>query len=456
MSAFRPNVFKSSDPSAPVMTGTGAGTLLGVLDHCLVIGRVFGYSGATSGYTDNSVEARTEGAPSFAVFPDGLSGDAMYLGQCARFAAAGMSVAASGVGGAYAWEYWNGSSWTALTVSDGTAGFVQDGVVTWTKPGDWATTTVNAVNMYWVRVRCTSTPSTNPTVYSITATGWLVGYTTTYTRAYRTSRLSPRRSVNCSLYIDDSAATPTAVRGRGYEWIDKQAPSGAAGSYGPFPTEAQVAGGLYFRRSFFQDGAASKWIVVADDRTMYVFVSYPGYDYWAGPFAFGEFYSYVGELHRTMIIAHGQQQVRNTLGVLGANVTATLPSGHFFEQAYSSRGPQEFGMVADSAKAPTADVGGDRYSLRGNVAYPNPADGGAYLVPVMLYAASHVRGHLRGAWCPLHAATWAADGDTFSGQGALAGRTFLVVKEIPAETNVGQSGVDGSIVIETSDTWDTN
>jgi hypothetical protein len=50
-------------------------------------------------------------------------------------------------------EYWNGSAWTALTVTDGTNNWQNDGSVTFTPPGNWATTTVNLVtDLYWVRI----------------------------------------------------------------------------------------------------------------------------------------------------------------------------------------------------------------------------------------------------------------------------------------------------------------
>lgn len=72
-----------------------------------------------------------------------------------------------GVGGVVAWEYWNGSAWTALSgVTDGTAGFtaaLADGVVvSWTVPTDWARNEINGVSAYYVRARCTTVWTTNP------------------------------------------------------------------------------------------------------------------------------------------------------------------------------------------------------------------------------------------------------------------------------------------------------
>lgn len=72
-----------------------------------------------------------------------------------------------GVGGVVVWEYWNGSAWTALTVSDGTNNFTaassSNQVVSWTPPLDWTANTLNSVLAFYVRARCTTVWSTNPT-----------------------------------------------------------------------------------------------------------------------------------------------------------------------------------------------------------------------------------------------------------------------------------------------------
>lgn len=59
------------------------------------------------------------------------------------------------------WEYWNGSSWGALTIEDSTLSLLQTGVnsVHWVPPSDWATTSVNSVTGYWVRFRVVSVAS---------------------------------------------------------------------------------------------------------------------------------------------------------------------------------------------------------------------------------------------------------------------------------------------------------
>lgn len=71
-----------------------------------------------------------------------------------------------GVGGVVAWEYWNGSTWTALSnVTDPSTNFtltLADDTFSWTVPDDWAPTTLNSVSAYYIRARVTTVYSTNP------------------------------------------------------------------------------------------------------------------------------------------------------------------------------------------------------------------------------------------------------------------------------------------------------
>lgn len=80
-----------------------------------------------------------------------------------------------GVAGVVAWEYWNGSSWTALAgVTDATTSFtstVADGQeVRWNMPANfnWQKTSINSsAQLYFVRARCTTVWTTNPTISQV-------------------------------------------------------------------------------------------------------------------------------------------------------------------------------------------------------------------------------------------------------------------------------------------------
>ncbi len=73
--------------------------------------------------------------------------DAYYFGGHVRYDKLRINVTTPGEGvWTITWEYWDGSSWSALAgVSDGTTGFKTGGSqeVSWTMPSDWKWTTVN-------------------------------------------------------------------------------------------------------------------------------------------------------------------------------------------------------------------------------------------------------------------------------------------------------------------------
>jgi hypothetical protein len=97
--------------------------------------------------------------------------------------------------------------------------------------------------------------------------------------------------------------------------------------------------------------------------------------------------------------------------------------------------------------------------LIGSLGVPNPADGGLYVAPIRVVDASlpgttisgtmDLRGRMRGLWHVAHQVSGFADGDTFSGVGEYAGRSFLIVKFL-----LGSSPSVAMIAIETT-AWDS-
>ncbi len=77
----------------------------------------------------------------------GALGDYATIGYRQKFKKFVMNVGTAGVGTyTVAWEYWNGTTWTALTVTDDTTSFKTVGtnnVTLTTVPTNWATTSLN-------------------------------------------------------------------------------------------------------------------------------------------------------------------------------------------------------------------------------------------------------------------------------------------------------------------------
>lgn len=97
--------------------------------------------------------------------------DAFYFGGLNEFEEIDIDVDTAGSTYVIAWEYWNGSSWGSLSVTDNTNSFQTAGwnIVTFTAPSNWSTTTVNGQGpFFYVRARVTTGGGTQPRAQSIT------------------------------------------------------------------------------------------------------------------------------------------------------------------------------------------------------------------------------------------------------------------------------------------------
>jgi hypothetical protein len=169
---------------------------------------------------------------------------------------------------------------------------------------------------------------------------------------------------------------------------------------------------------------------------------------------FGDFLSQVAaDNYRTMLVARETENTGvNTSEWLG-RITATISTtsstyAMYLARAYTgtggSLGGQSVNLLADNSK-------GSANALTGVMQYPNGPDGGLYLSPVWIGESGQtLRGRMRGLWCPLHPVTAFSDGDTVSGAGAYAGKTFLALK------TVSGAGTSGVAFLETSDTVESN
>lgn len=115
----------------------------------------------------------------FSPFPSSIAiGDCFYTGSLnTKFDALEvmLQTAAAGTSPTNVVEYYSGTTWKTLTVSETTAGvknFTVDGSLFWDIPADWYRTTINDVVAYWIRFRVTAAPtSANPSIYSILSCG---------------------------------------------------------------------------------------------------------------------------------------------------------------------------------------------------------------------------------------------------------------------------------------------
>lgn len=113
-------------------------------------------------FTDYTLDAREQvGADDVVVVPDSPAvNDAFYIGGVNQYGRVQFNVSSAGATYAGTWEYWDGSGWTAIADEvDDTNGFQTAGwnFIEFTKPSDWATTSINSQGPYYfIRFRITT------------------------------------------------------------------------------------------------------------------------------------------------------------------------------------------------------------------------------------------------------------------------------------------------------------
>ena len=265
-----------------------------------------------------------------------------------------------------------------------------------------------------------------------TPAGWTKPYTSTNIADFKAA------SGNAMyLWMDDS--NTAYARLRGY-----QAMSAHTTGTDPFPTDAQVSGGLYMHKNA---GAGTKlWMMNANGSALNFWVDFGADNGLSGHWCyFGDLAdkTYSSDAWHTLLMANASATATSTnvytlTALLGSNT-----GGHYMPRRYNATGTCiNVGKHSDQSRTGTT-VGA------GSMPYPHAPDQKMYVAPLWVHqyvaaADVHIRGRMQGVWVPLHnkpLSNW----DTFSGTAgtALEDKTFIAVNIY----NVGQ------ILLETSNTW---
>ena len=275
------------------------------------------------------------------------------------------------------------------------------------------------------------------------AVGWTKAFSGTNVAAYRQGAGSM-----CYLRINDGTGTFKATA-RGYESM-----TGIDTGTGEFPTTAQLANGVYIAIGVTATAAIKPWILLADDKRFYLWVGVSlttAVDIststtWQALFFFGDIVSFKpGDTYCCQII--GSDSASNgTERFAASSSLSTANAGSFIARnAAQAVGSIGNGRFFDYHGSSSSSVIGSS----SGVAYPDPISGGINLARVHVTngaTTQGVRGRMPGLFAPLNALP-GNNGDTFSGAGDLAGRTFILLDCASGTTR-------GRAALETSDTWD--
>jgi hypothetical protein len=147
-------------------------------DIQLVVAAAEAYNATGSVYTDETAAAQNPTTNDMHLLPAAPSVNcAYYFGWSYLWDYLLMQYDTAGAGTwTLVWEYWNGA-WVSLAgVTDGTSGFKGTtglNTVTFTRPGDWATTTVNSIGPYYY-IRARLSAYTSITTQPLGTQAWCV------------------------------------------------------------------------------------------------------------------------------------------------------------------------------------------------------------------------------------------------------------------------------------------
>ena len=440
-------VVENGDPGAPSLNNA-AGAIFSVLDHCLIIGRVLGYDG--SSYTDNTSAARREGSNTFPLLPTASTAAHAYFAHPGKIYAGGdiwrsafrqlvFNLQTPGSNIQYIWEYWNGTTWSSLTVQDGTNNFTQSGTVSWVPPTDWSRTTISGYNAWWVRVRPSVSPSTVPIVDSVTAVGWLRAFVGTNIVVYRPGPLQGK--LRYYFRISHTSAGDALIVG--YEGMTNI----NTGTY-RFPTDTSMI--------IYTGGGTSpvEWMVAADSRTFILIVATQDAStrivHYVGDYIHSNpnflYNVMIGSFRQGATARFGRNFMSDTSGE--TVVFARNPSGAIV----GSRGAI---CMYDYAVTESREAPGNSPSFPG----PNPADGRFWTAPLHLVDRSTANfpivGYCRGIWAPLFYGGSVPHRTILEGAGPMSGRALMHNWKCTTWSTVTHDWDSWPPQLEVTDTWDT-
>ena len=228
------------------------------------------------------------------------------------------------------------------------------------------------------------------------------------------------------LRVDDSGTTDARV-------VAYESMSDINTGVGPFPTTAQQSGGTFWAKATSAGATARPWVLVADTRAFYLYVNF-GASTAHFTMGFGDFVS-------------NKPADAYACLVSGKTTSAALAAGQFTEDLalasnanssamWAMRGVTGVGSsmaLGRGSLLPVATNNG-AYSGGGStyMGYPNPADNGLYVSPLVIPEFGGTfcyRGQLAGPWYSVQnvgAATFQTR-DKVTGVTGLPGRKLLAV-----------------------------
>jgi hypothetical protein len=271
----------------------------------------------------------------------------------------------------------------------------------------------------------------------IAGAGWSKAYSGTNLAAYKSGNVA---ATGCYLRVDDSGTTDARVTG--YESM-----TGISAGTGAFQS---VAGGGYWPKASAAGATARNWVVVADDKTAWLWVNSSTTATFENglTLGFGDFVSYKsGDAWSCALHAPAASIAASTSSSTSA-IGYAIASAGAAAGSYAARSFTSLGGGIPIGRYPELFSVGAFYS--GNTshvgAYPNGPNNGLLLSRALLAETDipALRGVMRG----VHYVMQAIGASTFPGRSKIAGQGPLVGRNLLALKGAAPAGTaDSNITI---------
>jgi hypothetical protein len=275
--------------------------------------------------------------------------------------------------------------------------------------------------------------------------GWEKVFSGTNLAVYRSTDVTGTREF---LRVDDTGTTTARVVG--YENM-----TDVNTGTGPFPNSTQVSGGGFWYKSIAANATVRGWEIFADSKTFYIKAQAGGTNLEGGQHhGFGDYQSKKsGDAYACFLQCDRTNQVTSsglTQDHVGASYGTVLTVGLFVARSYTGLG----GSVTLPRRAIWLELpGATQDAASGSVGYtyPNGPNNGLLLGKQSLVEGAFLRGLFRGfSMIPQNCHAAFTNGDMLNGQDDLSGRRLAVSKLAGPNTSTSA----GMILFDITGPWE--
>lgn len=295
--------------------------------------------------------------------------------------------------------------------------------------GEWTVTTTTSNTFSAVATGVANVTGTGTRTAKAAPLGWSKVFSGTNKAVYRSNDPS---STGMYLRVDDTGTNNGRVVG--YETM-----TDVDTGTGPFPTTAQVSGGLYWTKSVLANTTARLWKLFGTSKKFDFFPRVDTTSNTVRHYPFGDFVSEKqGDAYQCLLAGDSSYITSTGYGGIG---TYNFPTTNLYA-------PRSYTQVGTSTTLGTGFAAPNHSGAAGNPAYPSLATNGLILGPILLRetVVNVIRAlSIPGTYgCPQ--ANPLPDGDVVADIADLPGRKLMA-------SSVGLQGTEGRLFIDITGPW---